>query len=444
MHTRPYACLRLLPLLVAASTAAVIAPAHASPPASCTPAQRAAAHLFLDIACTAPASDPGTLASACDAPHPHGRHLLGADLPITACARRLAWVLALFGQIMRPQWNTPDYRWQSRRFDRLVGDARGNDLPYPDLPQAMRDGFIAAVRGSLRTDDGPVPYVSVTPATDPRLRQPISAVGALGFETAADRYLGPSPAVAGPRQYGPPPAVHIDVDSPASIGVYGWDLEPTWPEPGPPLRWRASPGGMAWQDDLAHAFTHQINDSRSPGAPQPISDHPVLQQVVSLMDTWRLAPFTPYRDRGLPEEIRTLADAARQQVADVREAVREAARAPLATASVRHVYVIVRLAGGVEAVLHGSVGRFAPAIAEIHAIAVPARNVFPILPMTPVGYRQAAVRGATAVAIRAFVNHVQSHGATMLAYIGQDLPTASPTAAHAASPTQRTAPHDEP
>lgn len=431
MPTLPHACLPIL-LLAAASTGAAPTPAHASPPASCPPAQRAAVHLFLDIACTAPASHPGTLA-ACDAPHPHGRRLLGADLPVVACARRVAWVLALFGQIIRPWWSTPDYRWDTRRFDQVVSDARNGDVPFDDLPPTMRIGLVEAVRGTLRPDDGPVPHVSVTPASDPRMRQPVSAIAALGLETAVDRYLDPPSAAANAhRHYGPPPAVRMDVDSPASIGVYGWDLRRTWPEPGPPLRWRASPDGMAWQPDLAHSFTPQILDSRAAGAPQPFSDHPVLQYIVGQMDTWRLAPFTPYRDLGLPEEIRTLAGVARQQAANVREA----ARAPLATASVRHVYVIVRLAGGVEAVLHGSVGRFAPTVAEIHAIAVPARNVFPTLPLTPVTYRQAAVRGATAVAIRAFVNHVQGHGATMLAYIGQDLP--------AASPAQRTVPHDEP
>lgn len=432
-------------LLLLATTAFTVNHAHADASVRCMPRQRVAAQLFLGIPCAAHADTTPDVSSACmpeGAPqNEHPRHARGTDLPLTRCARRVAWVLALFGQMMRPHWNTADYTWMPRTFDYSVRRARLNDVPYADLAPELRQAFIDAVHGALGPDDGPVPYVTITSASDPRMRQPISAVAALDLETTAGRYFDHVPAADLPLPYGPTPGVRMDVDSPASIGVYGWDIRARWPTPGAPLRWRVAPEGPRWQTDGVHRFTHDIVDRRATGAEQldvlepeavnPDTIQAGLREIVEVLDGWRLLPFTPYRDGALPGNVRLLAATAKQAITTVREA----ARAPPVLGSVRHVFVVIRLAGAVQAVLYGSIGRFALGVAEIHAIATPARNMFPHLPLTPVTYRREAVRGAAAHAIHSFVTYAQDRGATMLLYIGQDLP--------AAPQIQRVPPHDE-
>ncbi|CAG2129240.1 hypothetical protein [Cupriavidus plantarum] len=430
---------RVLPVLFALAAGHALAHDTSNGAVSampCAAGQLAASLLFLDAPCAAPvvtSAERPDMADACTAANPSAPDRLarGVDQPLTHCARRLAWILALYGQITRHNWTAPGYTWLARRFDQLVQRARANDLLYEDLAPELQQAFIDAVHGALHPDDGPVPYVTITPASDPRMRQPISAVGALGLESAADRYI---PSVASHTDalfsYGPPPVVRMDVDSPASIGVYGWDLRPSWPAPGPLLHWRVGDDGPGWQPDAAAVFTYQILDTSTAELVNvPGGGHAGLGQIVEVLDGWRLAPFQPYRDAALPEGIRALAATARDAIAHVREA----ARTPSALGPERHAFVIVRTGNLVQAVLYGSIGRFAPGVAEIHSMAVPARNMFPRLPLMPAEYRRETARGAAAHAIYRFVRHAQGHGATMLLYIGQDRREGS-----AATP----APHD--
>lgn len=409
---RSHALLCLLAMLPAQVTA--IDAAFAIGPA-CTPLRNAAALHFFDAGCA-----PTTRCLAANGE----RSRRGVDQPLVAAARRVAWTVALFLPQLRVITHsdgqaTPS--WSATLFDNAVDWAwRSNSFSARGVDSDRIDAFVAAAIGTLHPGDRAIPAIELSPPNDARLLTPISGLGMFDLESAAHRRI---PGDIMPPPSGPAASIRMSPADAPEIGIYGWELAPPWPQPGPPLQRQSNGHGAGvWTTSPFESFTHDLLDSHEDSA-ETLSHI----QLELLLQVWR-DHLQPYQSHDHPPDVRAIATAASNAARNV---VRAITLWPLARENcvARTVLLAVRFRGDIVAVLRGSIGRFGPNSAEIHAIATPLRNLLPLPhePPLPAGYSVNAVRGAVPYAVQRFVQHVRSAGATRLhAVIADDHDEPSP------------------
>lgn len=399
----------LLAMLAILSSQAVGAGNLSASGHACSPLQHAAAFHFLDSRCAQ------ITPTQCMRPHSMDasatRHGRGVDQPLTAITHRVAWAVALFGAMLRAAAGVGEAAgelWNAVWFDDgirtvwLTGeyDVEGLD---PDRRQA----FVDAVRGRLRSDSGSTPWIDMLARDDAWLRTPISELSFFDLESAARRHLpfdGTSQQTA--LGSGRPPDIRMNPPDAPNIGIFGWDLARTWPEPGPPLhRHVGSNGAASWIASSTAAFTVEVRDSRYQAM--------IGVALSSLLRHWD-TQFMPYDTDSQPSAVRALAIAASAASLSAATALEHWSDAH-SDCSPRTILVVVRYADMIVAILHGSLGRFGATQADIHSVAVPRRSILPELPVTSnPAYAPEAVRGAVPYAIHRFVTYAQSHGALWL------------------------------